>query len=90
MKTHLSSPAQSPPAGNRAYLMIEALVYIAVVFVLLGAGYAAMYRCVDNSIALRRNAVPGRWDRRPLGVAAFYLHGAWHQFVRHRADLCAL
>ena len=56
MKTHLSRPAQSPPAGNRAYLMIEALVYIAVVFVLLGAGYAAMYRCVDNSIALRRNA----------------------------------
>lgn len=56
MKTHLSRPAQSPPASNRAYLMIEALVYIAVVFVLLGAGYAAMYRCVDNSIALRRNA----------------------------------
>jgi hypothetical protein len=56
MKTHLSRPAQPPPAGNRAYLMIEALVYIAVVFVLLGAGYAAMYRCMDNSIALRRNA----------------------------------
>ena len=56
MKTHLSRPAQSPPASNRAYLIIEALVYIAVVFVLLGAGYAAMYRCVDNSIALRRNA----------------------------------
>ena len=56
MKTHLSRPAQSPPASNRAYLMIEALVYIAVVFVLLGAGYAAMYRCIDNSIALRRNA----------------------------------
>ena len=56
MKTHLSRSAQSPPASNRAYLMIEALVYIAVVFVLLGAGYAAMYRCVDNSIALRRNA----------------------------------
>ena len=56
MKTHLSRPAQSPPVNNRAYLMIEALVYIAVVFVLLGAGYAAMYRCMDNSIALRRNA----------------------------------
>ena len=56
MTTHLSRPAQSPPVNNRAYLMIEALVYIAVVFVLLGAGYAAMYRCVDNSIALRRNA----------------------------------
>lgn len=56
MTTHLSRPAQSPPVNNRAYLMIEALVYIAVVFVLLGAGYAAMYRCIDNSIALRRNA----------------------------------
>jgi len=40
---------------QRAYLLIEALVYIAVVFVLLGAGYAAMYRCIDRSLALRRN-----------------------------------
>jgi hypothetical protein len=32
------------------------LVYIAAVFVLLGAGYAAMYRCIDSSLALRRNA----------------------------------
>ena len=43
-------------AGNRAYLLIEALVYIAAIGVLLGAGYAAMYRCIDSSIALRRNA----------------------------------
>jgi hypothetical protein len=42
--------------GIRAYLLTEALVYIAVVFVLLGAGYAAMYRCIDSSLALRRNA----------------------------------
>ena len=42
--------------GQRAYLLLEALVYIAVVMALLGAGYAAMYRCVDSSIALRRNA----------------------------------
>src|SRR5260370_32786405 len=40
----------------RAYLMIECLVYIGVVAVLLGVGYAAMYRCVENSVALRRNA----------------------------------
>lgn len=45
---HLKSP--------RAYLMIECLVYIGVVFALLGAGYAAMYRCIDNSVALRRSA----------------------------------
>jgi hypothetical protein len=36
--------------------MIEALVYIAVIGALLGAGYAAMYRCIDSSLALRRNA----------------------------------
>jgi hypothetical protein len=41
---------------QRAYLLIEVLVYIAVVTALLGVGYAAMYRCVDSSIALRRNA----------------------------------
>jgi hypothetical protein len=45
-----------PPRGNHAYLLIEALVYIAVLVGLLGAGYAAMYRCIDSSIALRRNA----------------------------------
>jgi len=39
-----------------AYMMIECLVYIGVVFALLGAGYAAMYRCIDNSVALRRSA----------------------------------
>ena len=46
----------SPRPGQRAYLLIEALVYIAVIVALLGAGYAAMYRCVDSSLALRRNA----------------------------------
>jgi hypothetical protein len=42
--------------GQHAYLLIEALVYISVIVALLGAGYAAMYRCVDSSFALRRNA----------------------------------
>jgi hypothetical protein len=42
--------------SRSAYLLIEALVYIAVIVALLGAGYAAMYRCVDSSFALRRNA----------------------------------
>jgi hypothetical protein len=55
MKT-LQTPPKRTSRGNRAYLLIEALVYIAVVFLLLGAGYAAMYRCIDSSIALRRNA----------------------------------
>jgi hypothetical protein len=31
-------------------------VYMAVLFVVLGLGYALMYRCVDNFMTLRRNA----------------------------------
>ena len=41
---------------QRGYLLIEALVYIGVVAALLGVAYAAMYHCIDRSIALRRNA----------------------------------
>jgi hypothetical protein len=37
-------------------MLVEALVYIAVVFVLLGVGYDALYRCMDSSVALRWNA----------------------------------
>ena len=40
----------------RGFQLIEALVYIAVIFVVLGAGYEALYRCMDSSITLRRNA----------------------------------
>ena len=43
-------------AGQRGYLLIEALVYIGVVAALLGVAYAAAYRSIDRSIALRRNA----------------------------------
>ena len=43
-------------ASCRAYMMIEALVYIGVLFALLGVGYAALYRCIEHSVALRRNA----------------------------------
>ncbi|HEY5912750.1 MAG TPA: hypothetical protein VJA21_19285 [Verrucomicrobiae bacterium] len=42
--------------SERAYMLTEALVYISAVFVLLGAGMIAMYRCIDNSLVLRRNA----------------------------------
>ena len=37
-------------------MLVEALVYIGLVFVVLGTGYAVMYRCVENSVLLRRNA----------------------------------
>jgi hypothetical protein len=50
---HRRSAAASP---RRAYLLIESLVYIAMVGMVLGVAYGAMYRCLESSIALRRNA----------------------------------
>ena len=44
------------PGSERGYLLAECLVYLSVVFVLLGSGYVALYRCMDNSVALRRSA----------------------------------
>jgi hypothetical protein len=38
------------------YLLTEALVYIGLLVVVLAVGYQAMYRCVNNSVVLRRNA----------------------------------
>jgi hypothetical protein len=37
-------------------MLTEVLVYIGLVVLLLGLAYAAMYRSIDNSIGLRRNA----------------------------------
>ena len=56
MKTQPLHLEPTRRAGQRGYLLIEALVYIAVIVALLGVAYAAMYRCIDRSIALRRNA----------------------------------
>ncbi len=59
MKTHtlpIAVRLASPRAARRGYLLIETLVDIAVIVALLGVGYAAMYRCIDSSLALRRNA----------------------------------
>lgn len=55
MKTAGADPGRAGGRGG-GYLLIEVLAYIAVVFVLLGAGYVAMYRCLDHSIALRHNS----------------------------------
>jgi hypothetical protein len=52
MKTFL----HAAPRERRGYLLNEALVYCGAVVVLLGVGYAALYRCVDNSTVLRRSA----------------------------------
>jgi hypothetical protein len=42
--------------GRAAYLLTEVLVYISLLFVVLGAAYVALYRFMDHSIALRQNA----------------------------------
>ena len=60
-------------SGLMAYMLTEVLVYIGLVFVLLGIAYAAMYRAVDNSVALRRNADD--------------IVGALHAGERWRADV---
>jgi len=39
----------------RGYLLIECLVYIGLVLAVLGVAYAALYRCIDRSVLLRRN-----------------------------------
>lgn len=47
-------PAPPPHVGG--YMLIECLVYISALLILLGLGYAAFYRCLENSVALRRSA----------------------------------
>jgi hypothetical protein len=55
-QSQVSSLRSQVPGRERAYLLTEALVYIGVVFLILGIGYMAMYQCIDNCIVLRRNA----------------------------------
>jgi hypothetical protein len=45
-----------PLQRTHGYLLIECLVYILVLFILLGVSYQALFRCISNSVALRRNA----------------------------------
>ncbi|HLP76513.1 MAG TPA: prepilin-type N-terminal cleavage/methylation domain-containing protein [Candidatus Paceibacterota bacterium] len=40
---------------REAYSLIEMLVYIGVLAVLMAAGYAALFRSMEHSVALRRN-----------------------------------
>jgi hypothetical protein len=42
--------------NERGVTLIECLVYISLVFVILGMATVAFYRCFDNMKALRRNA----------------------------------
>ncbi len=50
MKTTLRS-GQGRRSG---YMLMEALFYIALLFLVIGAAYLAMYRCVDHSLVTRR------------------------------------
>jgi hypothetical protein len=43
-------------AARRGYLLVEALVYFAVLLVIMGAAYAALYRCIDHAAVVSRNA----------------------------------
>jgi hypothetical protein len=46
----------APKVRAAGYMLTEALVYIGLLVVVLAVGYQAMYRCVYNSVVLRRNA----------------------------------
>lgn len=56
-------------------MIVETLVYAGVSVLLLGVAFAAMYRCIDSSVALRRSADD--------------LTGALHAGERWRADVRA-
>jgi hypothetical protein len=56
MRTTSRSPQDFGEKSERAYLMTECLVYIGVLFAILGAGYVMLYRGIDSSVTLQRNA----------------------------------
>jgi hypothetical protein len=55
-RNNIQNRRSSPSSAKRAYSLIECLVYIGVLFVLMGVAYIALFRCIANSVALRRNA----------------------------------
>jgi prepilin-type N-terminal cleavage/methylation domain-containing protein len=44
------------PCKQRAFTLIEMMVYISVLVVITGIGFSALYRSMDNSRALRRSS----------------------------------
>jgi type II secretory pathway pseudopilin PulG len=48
---------QFPPTKHKAlgFTLVEVLIYMAMLFLILGLGYLAMYRSMDASSGLRRN-----------------------------------
>lgn len=61
--------------SDAAIMLIECLVYMSILLILLSVGYAAFYRCMENSLALRRSTDD--------------LANALHAGERWRADLRA-
>lgn len=55
-RLRISRIPAGPNLGGRGYMLIEVLVYMGILLILLGLGYAALYDSMENSIALRRNA----------------------------------
>jgi Tfp pilus assembly protein FimT len=55
MNVNLQSSPDNRKVSARAFTLIEALVYMSVLFVILGMGYVAMYRSMDASAGLRRS-----------------------------------
>lgn len=52
---NLDHANRRPVTATLAYTLIEMLVYMSVLLVLLGIGYAALYRSMDNATALRES-----------------------------------
>jgi hypothetical protein len=52
----LASPHKRAGCRQRGALLIEVLVYMALLFAIVGLGYAAMYNCIDHSVVLRNSA----------------------------------
>jgi len=72
-------PARGFRSSYAGYLLTEALVYISVVMVVVGVGYVAMYRSINNSLALRRST-----DDIGKALSAGEL---WRADVRHAVRL---
>jgi hypothetical protein len=55
MKTK-PAPTSSPRQARLGFTLVEVLAYMALLFVIIGLGYAAVYNCMDHSLVLRGNA----------------------------------
>jgi hypothetical protein len=47
---------RAPALEQRGYLLVECLIYIAVLAVVIEVAFSAFYRCLDNSRGLVRNS----------------------------------